>query len=171
MVLLPLSCHLLFPYSSSCPSALNTNGDHLYSRTGTNYAVSSSSISFKVKPWPPWTTLPMQCLMMRSDTFPFLGSSIGCLQSSLIWECCNLLTTRITSDFLCFTLVFKFFTNSTISATILTIFDQVAARFSRTDKMSVCTTIWFTCTSFFSSGSSVLVSRALVLVFHLSSGS
>ena len=55
-------------------------------------------ISFKVNPRPPWATLLWQCLIMRSDTFPFLGSSIGCLQSSLTWRLCNLPPTRITSD-------------------------------------------------------------------------
>ena len=165
-------------------------------------------ISFKVNPQPPWAALLWQCLMMRSDIFPFLGSSIGYLQSSLIWEFCNLPPTQITLDssingsswdmllflfnlleslsfpsnkfnhlysslnyfcwtnftnnilyswimvvvisvaaissdvriFLCFIIVFNFFTHSIISATILAIFDQVEAWFSRTDKVSVCTT-------------------------------
>ena len=55
-------------------------------------------ISFKVNPRPPWATLLWQCLVMRSDSFPFLSTSIGCLQSSLIWEFCYLPPTRITSD-------------------------------------------------------------------------
>ena len=140
--------------------------------------------------------------------FSLFGNSIGCLQSSLIWEFCNLPSTWITSDssingsrsdilqfwfnilesmsfryisfnhlhifwdfsntlvslmrflvheswfwlsvllflYLTFSffLIFKFFTKSIISATILTIFDQAEAWFSKTDKTSICTTIWFT---------------------------
>ena len=52
-------------------------------------------------------------------------------------------------SFLFFLLFFNIFINSITSATILTIFDQDEAWFSRTDKTSVCTTIWFTCTTFF----------------------
>ena len=73
--------------------------------------------------------------------------------------------------FLCLILALYFFTNSIVSATILTIFDQVEAWFSRTDKRSVYTTVWFTCATFFSSGSSGVMAGVLVLVFQVSSGS
>ena len=217
-------CHLLFPYSSSKPSALNTIRDQLLnSRIGTNYQVSSSS--YFIQSDPSISNLAMT--MLKDEIL-----SIRCLQSSLIWQFCNLPPTWITADssingsswdilqflfnlleslsfpsinlnhlysslkcfcwtnftndivdswimvvvicvvvtssviiFLCFILVFRFFTNSIISATILIIFDQVEAWFSRTDKMSVCTTIWFTCTTFFSSESSGLMAGVLVLVF------
>ena len=179
-------------------------------------------ISLKVNPRPPWTTLLSKCLMIRSGTFLFLGSSnhhwYENLQSALIWESYNLPQTWITSDssinkcswdilqfsfnlleslsfpstnfnhlysslkcfcctnftndirdswimlvaisvvvistdviiFPCFILVFKFFTNSIISA-IMTNFDQIEAWLSRTDKTYVCATIWFICTPFFTS--------------------
>ena len=83
----------------------------------------------------------------------------------------NVAVTSSVMIFLCLFLVLNFFTNSIISATILTIFAQVVAWFFRTDKTSVSTTIWFTCITFFSSGSSGLMAGVLVLVFHVSSGS
>lgn len=107
----------------------------------------------------------LKCFCYTNFTNEILDSRIMVVVTSLVVPSSGIIT------FICMILGLTFFTNNIISAIILTIFDQVEVWFSRTNKRSVCTTIWFTRENAFSSEYSGLMVWVLVLEFHVSSGS